>query len=158
MDLASYYSGRQESSLNHETALWQQALERAQALEEWEYQKQRDAVADSQWQQNMNYQKSRDQIADSQWQQEYALAVQKLATAAKESQKETSKEVTLESVMTNSQKWDAGQWEAYFVNLRNKYGKEKAMELLETMVQNGTLPTNMITFGIMGAGGKISGH
>ena len=36
-----------------------------------QYQKERDAVADSQWQQEYNYQQQRDAIADSQWQQQF---------------------------------------------------------------------------------------
>ena len=37
--------------------------------QEFDYQKSRDSVADSQWQQQFDYQKSRDTVSDSQWQQ-----------------------------------------------------------------------------------------
>ena len=42
--------------------------------QEFDYQKQRDAVADSQWQQTFDYQKQRDTVADGQWQQEFGLS------------------------------------------------------------------------------------
>ena len=37
----------------------------------FDYQKERDAVADQQWQQQFDYQKSRDAVSDSHWQQEF---------------------------------------------------------------------------------------
>ena len=47
--------------------------ERNQANYEGEmaYQRERDAVSDSQWQQSFDYQKGRDDVADSQWQQSF---------------------------------------------------------------------------------------
>ncbi len=41
----------------------------------YDYQLGRDAIADSQWQQQFDYQKDRDSVADSQWQSEYDLQV-----------------------------------------------------------------------------------
>lgn len=41
---------------------------------QFDYAKSRDAVADSQWQQSFDYQKQRDAVADSQWQQQYELS------------------------------------------------------------------------------------
>lgn len=65
---------------NREQFLYQKeqdALAQSNWEKEWLYQQQRDQIADSQWQQTFDYQKQRDQIADSQWAKEYALSQRK---------------------------------------------------------------------------------
>ena len=62
---------------NREQYLYQKeqdALAQSNWEKEWAYQQERDAVSDSQWQQTMDYQKQRDAVADSQWAKEYALS------------------------------------------------------------------------------------
>lgn len=62
---------------NREQFLYQKeqnALSQSNWEKEWAYQQQRDQVSDSQWQQSFDYQKQRDSIADSQWQKEYELS------------------------------------------------------------------------------------
>lgn len=49
------------------------ALGAMQGLEQADYQKYRDNVADIQWQKEFDYQSERDKIADQQWQKEYSL-------------------------------------------------------------------------------------
>ncbi len=137
-DLADYYADRYGTALDYETDLWQQALKRADALAEFDYQKQRDAVE------------------DAQWQKEYALSVQKANSSSSSSSKtENSSEYQL---MKTSTKWDAGQWEAYFVNLKNEEGYAKAMDTFRAMVKDGALPTDMISFALMGIRGRAKGH
>ena len=65
---------------NREQFLYQKeqdALAQSNWEKEWLYQQQRDQIADSQWQQTFDYQKQRDQVADSQWAKEYALSQRK---------------------------------------------------------------------------------
>ena len=59
---------------NREQYLYQKeqdALQQSNWEKEYAYQQERDAVSDNQWQQSFDYGKSRDQIADSQWQQTF---------------------------------------------------------------------------------------
>lgn len=59
---------------NREQYLYQKeqdALAQSNWEKEYAYQQERDAVSDNQWQQSFDYGKSRDQIADNQWQQTF---------------------------------------------------------------------------------------
>lgn len=59
---------------NREQYLYQKeqdALQQSNWEKEYAYQQERDAVSDNQWQQSFDYGKSRDQIADNQWQQTF---------------------------------------------------------------------------------------
>ena len=59
---------------NREQYLYQKeqdALAQSNWEKEYAYQQERDAVADNQWQQSFDYNKSRDEVADSQWQQSF---------------------------------------------------------------------------------------
>lgn len=91
---------------------YQTLLNEAQYNEDMAYQKQRDAVADSQWktemdsknaqwQAEMEYQKQRDSVADSQWEKEYNLSQQSLA---KSSSRSSSSGGGSSSALTNSAK------------------------------------------------------
>ena len=65
---------------NREQYLYQKeqdALVQSNWEKEYAYQQERDAVLDSQWQQTMDYQKQRDAVADSQWAKQYALSSNK---------------------------------------------------------------------------------
>lgn len=60
------------------------AVSDSQWAQQMDYQKSRDAVSDNQWAQQMEYQKSRDAVSDNQWAQEYALSKSaKTASASK---------------------------------------------------------------------------
>ena len=62
---------------NREQYLYQKeqnALQQSNWEKEYAYQQERDRVSDSQWQQSFDYQKERDAVADSQWAKEYALS------------------------------------------------------------------------------------
>lgn len=60
---------------------FQSALNQENWLKEFEYQQQRDAVADSQWQQTFNYNVSRANASDAQWQKQYDYQTQRDAVA-----------------------------------------------------------------------------
>lgn len=65
---------------NREQYLYQKeqdALAQSNWEKEYAYQQERDAVSDQQWQQSFDYQKQRDAVADSQWAKEYALSSRK---------------------------------------------------------------------------------
>lgn len=59
---------------NREQFLYQKeqdAISQSNWEKEWAYQQQRDQVSDNQWQQSFDYNKNRDQISDNQWQQTF---------------------------------------------------------------------------------------
>ncbi|MBR6688806.1 MAG: hypothetical protein IKL68_02185 [Clostridia bacterium] len=59
---------------NREQYLYQKeqdALAQSNWEKEWAYQQERDAVSDNQWQQSFDYNKSRDEVSDNQWQQSF---------------------------------------------------------------------------------------
>lgn len=65
---------------NREQYLYQKeqnALQQSNWEKEYAYQQERDRVSDNQWQQSFDYQKQRDAVADSQWAKEYALSSRK---------------------------------------------------------------------------------
>lgn len=70
---------------NREQYLYQKeqdALAQSNWEKEYAYQQQRDAVSDNQWQQSFDYQKQRDAVADSQWAKEYALSRSKASNSS----------------------------------------------------------------------------
>lgn len=64
--VSDYYTDRDYYS-NRADNLWNQEF----SQEQFDYQKERDAISDSQWQQAFDYQKSRDQVSDNQWAQSF---------------------------------------------------------------------------------------
>lgn len=70
---------------------WQQSFD---------YQKQRDSVEDSRWQTQFDYQKQRDAVADSQWEKQYALS--KKASASRSSSRSSSKKSSGGLVVTDN--------------------------------------------------------
>lgn len=78
---------------NREQFLYQKeqdALSQSNWEKEYAYQQQRDQVSDNQWQQTFDYQKQRDAVSDSQWQQEYELSKKKSASSSRSSSKKSS--------------------------------------------------------------------
>ena len=73
---------------------WQQSFDEdvRQYNEQFDYQKGRDQVADNQWQQSFDYQKGRDEVSDSQWQQEFDLSKQQVSNSNYKSLYEQTKE------------------------------------------------------------------
>lgn len=70
---------------NREQYLYQKeqdALAQSNWEKEYAYQQERDAVSDQQWQQSFDYQKQRDAVADSQWAKEYALSSRKASSSS----------------------------------------------------------------------------
>lgn len=50
-------------------------------VDQFNYQKQRDTVSDSQWKQQFDYQKQRDKVADKQWQKQFDLTKKKVVSS-----------------------------------------------------------------------------
>lgn len=78
---------------NREQFLYQKeqdALSQSNWEKEYAYQQQRDQVSDSQWQQSFDYQKQRDSVSDSQWEKEYELSKKASASRASSSSRSTS--------------------------------------------------------------------
>jgi len=68
---------------NREQYLYQKeqdALQQSNWEKEYAYQQERDAVSDQQWQQSFDYQKQRDAVADQQWAKQYALSSRKASS------------------------------------------------------------------------------
>ena len=70
---------------NREQYLYQKeqdALAQSNWEKEYAYQQERDSISDQQWQQSFDYQKQRDAVADSQWAKEYALSSRKASSSS----------------------------------------------------------------------------
>lgn len=74
-DQRDYDRGVLESDRNYNYQIGRDAVADSQWQQQFDYQKDRDAVADKQWQDSFDYQKDRDAVGDSQWQAEYDLSV-----------------------------------------------------------------------------------
>lgn len=69
---------------NREQFLYQKeqdALSQSNWEKEYAYQQQRDQVSDTQWQQTFDYQKQRDAVADNQWLQQFNLSKKKASSS-----------------------------------------------------------------------------
>lgn len=70
---------------NREQFLYQKeqdALSQSNWEKEYAYQQQRDQVSDTQWQQTFDYQKQRDAVADNQWLQQFNLSKKKASSSS----------------------------------------------------------------------------
>ena len=79
---------------NREQFLYQKdqdALAQSNWEKEYAYQQQRDQISDSQWQQTFDYQKQRDAVADSQWEKQYALSKKASSRSSSSSRSTSSK-------------------------------------------------------------------
>lgn len=59
-------------------------------VDQFNYQKERDAVSDNQWQQQFKYQQKRDKVADSQWEKQYQLSKKKAVSSGSGSSRRSS--------------------------------------------------------------------
>lgn len=59
-------------------------------VDQFNYQKQRDTVSDSQWKQQFDYQKQRDKVADKQWQKQFDLSKKKVVSSGSSSRRSSS--------------------------------------------------------------------
>lgn len=79
---------------NREQFLYQKdqdALAQSNWEKEWAYQQQRDQISDNQWQQTFDYQKQRDAVADSQWQKQFDLSKKASSRSSSSSRSTSSK-------------------------------------------------------------------
>jgi hypothetical protein len=54
--------------------------------------------------------------------------------------------------------WDAGDWEGYLAQIRQKEGKAAALEELNYLTSKGLIPQGMVTYAAIGARGGQMGH
>lgn len=59
-------------------------------VDQFNYQKQRDTVSDSQWKQQFDYQKQRDKVADKQWQKQFDLSKKKVVSSGSSGRRSSS--------------------------------------------------------------------
>ena len=89
---------------NREQFLYQKeqdALSQSNWEKEYAYQQQRDQVSDSQWQQTFDYQKQRDAVSDNQWLQEFNLSKKKASSSG--SSKKSSNNINLNDATSKTQ-------------------------------------------------------
>lgn len=72
-------------------ANWQKEFDynKSVADRNYNYQKSRDKVADTQWNKQFSYQQKRDKVSDSQWQKEYELSKKAKASSSRRSSRST---------------------------------------------------------------------
>lgn len=90
---------------NREQFLYQKeqnALSQSNWEKEWAYQQQRDQISDNQWKQSFDYQKQRDAVADNQWLQEYNLS-KKASASRKSSSSNISNDINLNNPTSQPQ-------------------------------------------------------
>ena len=120
---------------------------------EYDYRADRDAVADAQWQkefdeamrqynQNYAYQKDRDTITDNQWNKSY-----------EENKRQFNVVNGIDDIDYST--WDAGDWDAYFSDIRLNNSVEAASEELNAFVKQGLIPKEFLTTASIAARGKL---
>ena len=71
-------------------------------VDQFNYQKQRDTVSDSQWKQQFDYQKQRDKVADKQWEKQYQLSKKKTGSSVSENSSKTKVAVITDDDKNNN--------------------------------------------------------
>lgn len=126
---------------------------------EYDYRADRDAVADAQWQkefdeamrqynQNYAYQQARDQASDEQWKKSYSESKRQFNVSNGITEYEIDDEFDYST-------WGAGDWDAYFSDIRLKDGAEAASKELNVFVKQGLIPKEFLTTASIAARGKL---
>ena len=108
---------------NQKMQLLTQEYDMKNNREQFLYQKEQDALSQSnwekeynmqqnQWQQSFDYQKQRDAVSDSQWQKEYELSKKAKASSSKSSSRSTSKKSSSNGLVVNSSNNSSQQYTA----------------------------------------------
>ena len=116
---------------NREQYLYQKeqdALAQSNWEKEYAYQQQRDQVSDQQWQQSFDYQKQRDAVADQQWAKQYALSSRKASNPSGNTINVDNNEAQNGSVSQMAEKLYRGVSELLKNN--SKINKETARQLI----------------------------
>lgn len=131
---------------------YRNAIEDALAKEQFEYQKNRDAISDEQWQKEFDARygnKSGDTPNDT-------------SPTYKPPMVNTTPEVnntpTKDDVADEKAKyadWDASDWNSYFAQIRISEGKSAAEEELRYFTSKGLIPKNMVSPAAIGARGRL---
>lgn len=120
---------------NREQYLYQKeqdALAQSNWEKEYAYQQERDSISDQQWQQSFDYQKQRDAVADSQWAKEYALSSRKAYATSPQDTIDTNnaeKEETIE-LSENGQRLLSGLTSYKVAETTDTSLKDKARKLI----------------------------
>ena len=115
---------------NRLTSLEQQEREEAFQREQFEYQKERNDVADQQWQQQFGYQQQRDTTADQQWQLQF----------------DTSKDQWQQQFDYGKQRDTVGdkQWQKSFDQQNKSTQQQVAIQYINTMLASGGKPSDAL--------------
>lgn len=125
-----------------------EAQERQEAFqrEQFEYQKERNDVADQQWQQQFGYQQERDKVGDTQWQAQFDYGKERDAKSDEQWQKQFD-----QSKDQWQQQFDYGkdrdkvsdeQWQKSFDYQDKSNQQQIALQYLNNMLQNGGTPSD----------------
>ena len=123
------------------------------------YSEHRNAITDALDREKIEYQKERDRIADEQWQKEFEELQKKNSVTDKDGYTEDTDPVDpphQESAQDYAD-WDYGDWEGYFATIRNTEGKSAAEAELSRMNKAGFIPKGFIVAASIGARGSL-GH
>lgn len=89
---------------------------------EYDYQQNRDKIADEQWQKNFDYQAQRDKIADSQWQKEFnaqqAYRAQQIAASQAAAAARAAAKAEKEAAKEDSKKGDSSDYDTFDTPIR----------------------------------------
>jgi hypothetical protein len=114
----------------------------------YDYQQERDRVADDQWERNFAYNQERDRVADDQWRKDYEASMM-------------SEAPTIDGVSMNPEyyeDWDASDWNIYFTRIRKEEGAATAEAWLDLFAENGLIPKNMMSVAAYSARGNTEPH
>ena len=138
---------------NREQFLYQKDQD-AQAQSNWEkeyaYQQSRDQIADRQWQQTFDYQKQRDAVSDNQWQQQFNLSKKKSSSGSSNKNSNSKELVVNMSSDSSNQNVESSQQNKQ-TNIKEYNLDKKVESILGTTKPNSVARQNflngLVTFG-----------
>lgn len=144
-----YYTNGYQNERNFEYQKDRDAVADSQWKQSFDYNKMRDSVSDSQWQQSFDYSKLRDSVSDSQWQkqydesvrqfnQNYALNAAKLAASNKGSESGSGSSSANKGSGSNGASADKYNAVKNFA-VAHKNNGETVNDYLDAQVQKGLL-------------------
>lgn len=123
------------------------------------YNEYRNAIEDALAREQFDYQKERDRIADEQWQKQYDAQYGSKSVDKDNDYVDNDYTPAPEPEPTEPDysDWDASDWNSYFAQIRASEGQSAAEEELRRMTNAGLIPKNMTAYAATGARGKL-GH
>lgn len=154
-----YYATDYDNAYNRDYTTWNdnRTYDTSQYWNEYNtgYQAERDAIADAQWQKD--FEEAQRQFNEQMAETIRANQASEEAAWARINAQNDEDEDEDEDTGTDYSTWDAGDWEAYFAQIRQSEGTEAAQAELTEFTNKGLIPKNMTVYAGIGARGKL-GH